>query len=214
MGFTGPTGATGSTGLTGPDGITGPTGPGPAGPTGPTGTIGATGATGTTGPTGPTGPTGLGSTGPTGSTGETGPTGPTGPTSAAILHTEDTSTVTLVLPNNSDTEVLSSPSIAPGLGTRVQVTGDIGIQLVGNTPDFASAIATLLQDGNEIASYTMALAAVPGDGDFSFFGSIPVVWTFVADGAPHVYSINVITDTSSDGIWSAENRAMFVNVLT
>jgi len=145
--------------------------------------------------------------------GATGPTGPTGPT---LLHTQDTETDTFPLPNNSITEVLTCPAIVPGLGNQVQITGAVGIELIGNASNTdAAADATLLEDGVEIARFSTSLAPITGDGVFDFFGTIPVVWTFVAaDGLPHVYSINIITDSASNGAWAARDRSMFVNILS
>lgn len=169
------------------------------------------GRDGDTGPTGPTGP----------SDGPTGPTGPTGATGAGILqHTEDTSTTPLVLPNAVRTEVLSCPAITPGLGNQIQITGAVGLQLIGNdSASGALAVAFLLEDGVELARFTVTLASIP-DGVlpdvFNYFDVIPVAWTFIsADGLPHIYSI-AIEHTPSDGagVWTAQNRALFVNVTT
>lgn len=76
------------------------------------------------------------------------------------------------------------------------------------------AIVTLMEDGSEIARFSASLAPNTGDGGFDFFGSIPVAWTFAAAAGSHVYSINGITDTASDGTWTAQNRALFVDVLS
>lgn len=129
-------------------------------------------------------------------------------------HTEDTSTTTLPLPLNTSTEVLSCPAIEPGAGNIVQITGAIGVQLVNNpTNTDVLAIVVLLEDDNEIARFSTSLAPNNADIGYKFFGSIPIAWTFAATAGSHVYSVNVVTDMTSTGVWTAQDRAVFVDVL-
>jgi len=135
---------------------------------------------------------------------------------STIQHTQRTPVTQQELLNNGTTTVLTCPSFTPAAGSFVQATGSVAVQIIGNTTDTTpTAIAVLQEDGTDIAQWKVALPIVAVDGPtFDGFTAIPFAWAFVADGAAHVYSLAITTDSTSDGTWSANSRSMFVNAIT
>ena len=165
------------------------------------------------GPTGPAGG-GTGFTGPTGPTGPTGATGATG-TGALITHVEDQSRVVLPLaPLAVRTTVLVTPPITAPVGSIVEISAMVNYSNRDNTTGFATVLAVLVQDGVDLAVSVVNPAARPRPVSvFDMDATLPIVWYLAGDGLPHVYAVRVQTDPTADGIQTAGDRAIFVNVI-
>jgi len=159
---------------------------------------------GPTGPSGPTGPTGPCCTGPTGHTGPGTPP----------LFVEDQSLTSVVLPQNSTTEVLACPPITAPVGSLVVIDALINYRVVNNTTGETSVFVQLLEDGNPLTNST----ATPGrittaPNVFEMNAPIPLAWHLTGDGLPHVYSVEVTTLPTTDGVQTASRITILVNVI-
>jgi hypothetical protein len=148
-------------------------------------------------------------------TGQGGGSGGGGSQATRIFSFQDTQVDPLSMGNNDVTTVLTVGPLTPANGSVVQFHGAVGINLVQNTnPQNVDPQVFLMKDGSPIAQFGLSPGEIVGDGDYLFRMTVPIVWTEAGDGAEHTYTVEVQTDTSSDGIWTAEDRSLLVNVLT
>jgi hypothetical protein len=148
-------------------------------------------------------------------TGEGGGGGGGGSSQVTLVESvQDIQTDSVPLNNNDLTEVLAaSPIITPN-GSTVQIHGVVEVQLDGNTSDMDVFPQVILnKDGTELARWRTTPSQINNDGSWNFWASIPIVFSEAGDGASHNYTVDVRTDTSSDGTWTAEDRSLVVNVL-
>jgi hypothetical protein len=133
---------------------------------------------------------------------------------ASINHTEDVQAGSFALANNAVTQVLTCPAFTPDVGNTVQITGTVQVQLLANSFGNGPMPRVLLkQNGTELARWEVSPGTVPSGLAYNALVPLPFAWTLVADGALHVYSVDIETDAVSDGTWTVEDRSIFVNEL-
>ena len=132
-----------------------------------------------------------------------------------LVHVEDVQTANLALAvPSATTEVLSCPSVTPGVGDAVQITGAVQIWVQNNTQDNnVWPQVVLKEDGVELARWSTTPTGFTTDG-FDLYAAIPIAWTLTSDGTAHVYSVDVESDgNAGGGDWFAQDRAIYVNVI-
>lgn len=135
-----------------------------------------------------------------------------GGSGTTINHVEDVQTGVAILPESATTEVLACAEITPEAGNTVQITGAVHVELVNSSLSSAEVRAILKEDGVELAYWTASPGAVPDDGS-SYYASIPITWSLTSDGAPHIYSVDILTSAKGTGQWQTRGRALVVNEL-
>lgn len=116
--------------------------------------------------------------------------------------------------NTADQNIVTCGDITAPLGTLLAIEATLVYQSIQNTADYGVVTVLLKEDGATIATFKQALApSDQGDPKFLIDATIPVSWNVSSDGDPHVYSIDVTTDTSSDGTQSIEQATILVSNL-
>lgn len=131
-----------------------------------------------------------------------------------ITRVSEATTASIELANNDATNVLTCASITPANGSTVQITGSVHVVVADNTPGLACVTAVLKKGGSEVARWVQPLGVTDQDTTYELQCTIPIVWTETGDGNAAVFRVDLITDAGSDGDWTAEARALFVNVLS
>ena len=121
-------------------------------------------------------------------------------------------TLFVPLPNNATTNILTCAPITGLAGSFFQFTGMVNFTCLGNsTNDAPTAIVILKEDGAALASSFVTPGAHARAGVFDFLACIPIAWWLVTDGLPHVYTVDVNTDSYSDCGKQVQTCALFVN---
>ena len=127
----------------------------------------------------------------------------------------DQSDVVVLANNTPNQNVLTCPAITAAIGSTLVVDAALNYQCLNNTILEGLVIVVLKADGFTIATFEQAVSPDDqGDPQFDKHAAIAVHWNVdVIDTDPHVYSIDVTTDASSDGGQSIQSASMAVNAL-
>jgi hypothetical protein len=97
----------------------------------------------------------------------------------------------------------------------VEISGMVNYGNSENSFNYATVIVQLFQDAVSIAASVATPGAVPipADRTWALNAAVPITWYLTGDGLPHVYSVTVTTDVTSNGNQIAAESAIFVNVI-